>query len=67
MARTVSTSQVDNGKAFEYAVAQALAKELALPITEGPEYLNTKNSFEKVTSQLQERFPKAATLAVHHI
>lgn len=67
MARTISTSQVDNGKAFEYAVAQALAKELNLPIAESPEYLNTKNSFEKVTSQLQERFPKAASLAVHHI
>lgn len=67
MAKTTSTSQVDNGKAFEFAVAQALAKELGLPVAESPEYQNTKNSFEKVSSQLRERFPKAAELAVRHI
>lgn len=65
--KRISTSQVDNGKAFEYAIAQALAKELEVPIAESPEYLNTKNSYGRVSAQLQERFPKAASLAVHHI
>ena len=67
MAKAVSTSQVDNGKAFEYAIAKALSAELDVPIAESPEFLNTKSSYEKVVAQLQERFPKAATLAVQHI
>lgn len=67
MAKAISTSQVDNGKAFEFAVAEALSKQLGIPVAESPEYNNTKGSFEKVSIQLQERFPKAARLAVEHI
>lgn len=62
-----SGKQVDNGKAYEYAIAIALADWLKVPIAEGPEYLNTKLSFERVKDELQIRFPKAAELAVNHI
>jgi len=65
--KAASTSQVDNGKAFEYAVAQALSKALDVPIIESPEFQNTKSSYEKVIAKLQERFPIAAALAVEHI
>ena len=67
MAKLGSASQVDNGKAFEYAIAQALCKELDVPIIESPEFQKTKRSFELVTPKLQERFPRAASLAVRHI
>jgi len=67
VAKATSTAQVDNGKAFEFAVAQALSTQLKIPIAESPEFSNTRNSFEKVTAQLQKRFPMAATLAVNHI
>ncbi len=67
MAKQSSSSQVDNGKAFEYAVANALAEVLDIPIIDSPEYQNTKSSYEKVISKLQERFPIAASLAVQHI
>lgn len=60
-------TQVENGKAFEYAVAQALAAGLEVPIAESPEYLHTRTCFERVAPNLQERFPKAATLAIEHI
>ena len=67
MTKTHSTSQVDNGKAFEYAVAQALSKSLDIPIIESPEFQNSKHSYERVIAKLQERFPIAASLAVQHI
>lgn len=67
MTKAISTSQVDNGKAFEYAIAQALSKELDIPVAESPAYANTKSSYERVAAQLQERFPMAASLAIHHI
>jgi len=65
--KTSSSSQVDNGKAFEYAVAMALSEELDIPVIDSPEFQNTKSSYEKVISKLQERFPIAASLAVKHI
>jgi hypothetical protein len=40
---------------------------LDIPIIDSPEYQNTKSSYEKVISKLQERFPIAASLAVQHI
>jgi hypothetical protein len=67
MAKAISTSQVDNGKAFEYTVAQALSEALDLPIIESPEFQNTKKCFERVSPKLQERFPIASTLAIQHI
>jgi len=67
VAKAISTSQVDNGKAFEFAIAQALSKELDIPVAESPAYENTKSSYEKVAAQLQERFPMAASLAIHRI
>lgn len=38
-----------------------------IAVIESPEYQNTKSSYEKVIPKLQERFPIAASLAVHHI
>jgi hypothetical protein len=64
---TGSTSQVDNGKAFEFAVAHALSMELNIPIADTPEFQKTKSSFEKVKLQLQERFTIAAAESVRHI
>lgn len=60
-------TQVDNGKAFEFAVAVALSDALNIPITEGPELENTRKSFGKVKEELRIRFPRAAALAVEHI
>jgi hypothetical protein len=62
-----TSSQVDNGKAFEYAVARALSEILKIPIIESQEFQNTKSSYERVISKLQNRFPIAASLAVKHI
>ncbi len=67
MSKSSSSSQVDNGKAFEYAVAKALSDALNIPIIDSAEFQNTKSSYEKVISKLQERFPIAASLAVQHI
>lgn len=67
MEKKGKSSQVDNGKAFEFSVAQALAKELEIPIIESPEFQKTKASFDRVGAKLQERFPNAASLAVRHI
>jgi HaeIII restriction endonuclease len=67
LVKKVSTSQVDNGKAFEYTVAQALSEALEVPIIESSEFQNTKNCFDKVSPKLQNRFPIASTLAIQHI
>jgi hypothetical protein len=67
VSKSSSSSQVDNGKAFEYAVAKALSDALNIPIIDSAEFQNTKSSYEKVISKLQERFPIAASLAVQHI
>ena len=58
---------MDNGKAFEYTVAQALSEALEVPIIESSEFQNTKNCFDKVSPKLQNRFPIASTLAIQHI
>jgi hypothetical protein len=60
-------TQVDNGKAFEYAVAVALSESLNVPVTDTPEFRNCEASFNRVSSELKIRFPKAAKLAVDHI
>jgi hypothetical protein len=67
MATQGTGTQVDNGKAYEYAIAVALSKGLNIPVSEGPEFQNTKSSFNKVKEDLRERFPKAAELAIGHI
>lgn len=67
MTKVISSSQVDNGKAFEYTVAQALSEALEVPIIESPEFQNTKQSFERVSPKLQDRFPVASTFAIQHI
>jgi hypothetical protein len=67
MNATGSGTQVDNGKAFEYAIAMALSKGLGVSVSNGPEFQNTKNSFDKVKDELKIRFPAAAELAINHI
>ena len=67
MGTKVSGTQVDNGKAFEYAVAMELSASLSIPVTETPEFLNCRASFERVSLDLKKRFPIAAKLAVSHI
>jgi hypothetical protein len=67
MTKKSSTSQVTNGKAFEFAIAQALSEELSIPIIPSAEYENTKSCYERVIKKLQEQFQSAAHLAVRHI
>lgn len=62
-----STSQVTNGKAFEYAVAQALHRQTGVQIRRGPEYEICKRSFEIIGKDLSIEFDRAAIVAIDHI
>lgn len=60
-------SQVTNGKAFEYAVANELKKQLATPVRSGPEVDICKNAFDSVGSEFQRVLSGAAEVAVKHV
>jgi len=62
-----SQSQVTNGKAFEYAVAIELQKQLEIPVRSGPEVDICKNAFHSVGPEFQRALSGAAEVAVKHI
>lgn len=62
-----SQSQVTNGKAFEYAVAIELQKQLGIPVRSGPEVDICKNAFYSVDSKLSTALSRAAEVSVKHV
>lgn len=63
----IGQSQVTNGKAFEYAVANELQKQLATQVRSGPEVDICKNAFHSVGSEFQTSLSASAELAVKHV
>jgi len=62
-----SGTQVDNGKAFEWAVASSLSELLDVPISDSPEANNCHASFQRISQGLRERFETAASKSAKHI
>jgi hypothetical protein len=61
-------SQVENGKAFEWAFASALSRYLSVPLQASPAMEYNKSCFEmKITEQLRERFAANSALIVEHV
>lgn len=60
-------TQVENGKAFEFAIASAFSQQLDSPIKAGRELELSKRCFEKIELKKQKRFHRSAVTAVAHI
>jgi len=60
-------TQVENGKAFEFAIASAFSAQLDAPIKAGRELELSKRCFEKIEPEKQKRFHRSAVAAVAHI
>jgi hypothetical protein len=64
---TSRPSQVENGKAFEFAVAAAFSKHLDATIDWSRDYENSQRCYRMVSLEKQENFRNSATTAVAHI
>ena len=60
-------TQVENGKAFEFAIASAFSEKLDAPIKGGRELELSKQCFEKIELEKKNRFRRSAARAVAHI
>jgi len=60
-------TQVENGKAFEFAIASAFSAQLDAPIKAGRELELSRRCFEKIEPEKQKRFHRSAVAAVAHI
>ncbi len=61
------STQVINGKAFEFAVALALSDVLGVKITENPSSVIAGQSYESVSPILRQRFDDASRKVAQHI
>lgn len=61
------STQVINGKAFEFAVAMALSDVLGVKITENPSSVIAGQSYESVSPVLRQRFDDASRKVAQHI
>ncbi len=61
------STQVENGKAFEFAVAKSLLELLNVPILASPSSKTAQESYEKVDEVLRLRFDDASKKAASHI
>ena len=62
------TTQVENGKAFEWAIAQALSRSTGgVQIYENTSKTNAERCFWEISQALRDRFELAADKAVQHI
>lgn len=60
-------TQVENGKAFEFAVASAFCEALEAVPEQSSEYENSKRCFAKIGYEKQDKFKSSASRAVTHI
>jgi len=61
-------TQVQNGKAFEWAFASAISRRMEIPLTNSPEMEFNSSCFKnKITEDLQSRFSEFSNLMVNHI
>jgi hypothetical protein len=60
-------TQVENGKAFEWATALAMSDATGVEILDSPEAKVALACFSKVSASLKERFIQSSELAVQHI
>lgn len=61
------STQVENGKAFEFAVAKSFLELLNVPILASPSSKTAQESYEKVDEALRLRFDDASKKAASHI
>ena len=61
------SSQVVNGKAFEWATALAISDALSVEILESPEAEVAKSFYEQISQELRDRFIQNSSLGVEHI
>jgi hypothetical protein len=62
-----SGTHVRNGKAFEWAVATAIAKQTSFTIIDDQNAAKPKGSFSEISPAEQQSFDKAAMRAVKHL
>jgi hypothetical protein len=61
-------TQVENGKAFEFAVAQTLSHRLSIPVVASEAQRTALSCFEeRISASLRARFKRGASLAASHI
>jgi hypothetical protein len=61
------TTQVRNGKAFEFAVTNMLQHITGLPVAESDAYQNARTCYHEINDSLRTRFDRAAHLSCNHI
>lgn len=66
MTRSTS-SQVVNGKAFEFAVASAFGDQLGVEIDPSSEVTYSQECFASIDDSKKQRFSRSARLAVRHV
>jgi hypothetical protein len=62
-----SGSQVRNGKAFEWAIANAFSTKIGVEVSEGQAAQNAETDFNSIPLTLRSRQVKASHLAIEHI
>lgn len=60
-------TQVENGKAFEWALAKELAQKCGVQVESSPVATFAESCFQRVSAGLRQRFETAARLSVAHI
>lgn len=62
-----NSPQVDNGRAFEFSVAQALSATIGVEILESPSSINAQRSYKMITEKLRNRFDNASLKVAQHL
>jgi hypothetical protein len=62
-----NSPQVDNGRAFEFAVAKALSETLEVEILESPSSINAQQSYKMISEKLRNRFDSASIKVTQHL
>jgi len=61
------STQATNGRAFEWAMGSCLQRQTQFPILQNPFSENARQSFSRVSNELQKRFMQAGEMAVFEI
>lgn len=62
-----NSPQVDNGRAFEFSVAQALSATIGVEILESPSSINAQQSYKMISEKLRNRFDNASLKVAQHL
>ncbi len=64
---SAKSPQVDNGRAFEYSVAQALSVALGVELIESSSSTNARQSYKMISEKLRNRFDEASIKVSQHL